>query len=81
MLKLLCSVLKVSIIYYQKFTSNAIKVGCEVNLHILHTANKITTSKQHELLQHIDSAKVFHIDLNVNDKFEEQAEKVANQDM
>ena len=44
-LKLLHSMLKVSILHCQKFISNITKVGYEVNLYDLHAASKITNAR------------------------------------
>ena len=44
-LELLCETWKVSILCYYKFTRDIPKIGCKLNLHNLHAANKIINPK------------------------------------
>ena len=73
-LKLLCGMLKASILHYQKFIGGTSEIRYELNYYDSCVVNKIINAKQHTLLWDMDNIKASHADLKVNDKFAKWAE-------
>ena len=65
---------------YQKFIEDMSDIGCQLNPYDPCTANKISNTKHHTLLQYTDDVKGSHVDRKVNDKFTELAEIIQGSD-
>ena len=67
--KMLCGMLKSSLMYYEKFTKDTKENGYEINPYDVCVANKIINNHQHAITWHVDDVKSSHIDPAVNDSF------------
>ena len=78
--KMLCGMLKSSILCCKKFREDIEKVGYKVNPYDICVANKMVHGKQHTITWHVDDIKSSHVDPKVNDKFAEWCEKEYGSD-
>lgn len=69
MKKMLCGMLKSSLLCCEKFVKDIKEIGCELNPCGMCVENKIVNNKKQTLTWHADDAKASHADPKVNNQF------------
>ena len=74
MLKPLCGMMKVAILYYKQFIKDITKIDYAINPYESCIVNKMVNNEQHTSTSHVDDIKASHMNPKVNDEFEKQYE-------